>query len=174
MDEDTQVRKPTEKDLQWLKELVERANQGDQPALDELRDFLDQNPRLWQTVGDLGRAAENAWVKLVSGSDSLVAESVRRHLREVKQELVGEMPSMIEKLLGDQVAMTLLEVKHLETLSVGTTGTIGQAALLLRRLESAQRRHAASIRSLVVTRKLLAENLAGPWLRIFDADRKTG
>jgi hypothetical protein len=174
MAEGDQVRKPSEADLKALKALVERANQGEQSALDKLRDFLDENPRVWQHLGNIGRMAETAWVKLVSGADSLTAESIRRQLAQVKEELVGESPSMVEKLLGDQVAITLLEMKHLETLSAGTAGTIGQAALLLRRLESAQRRHAASIRSLVITRKLLAESTTAPHLRVFNAEQKTG
>lgn len=174
MAEQLQVRKPTDEDLQWLKKLIERANHGDEKALDKLRDFLDQNPELWQTVGDFGRVAESAWVKLVAGEDSLMVESVRRQLAQVEEELVGEMPSTIEKLLGDQVAFTLLEVKHLERLSAETAGTISQAALLLRRLESAQRRHAASLRSLVVTRNLLNEAKVNPRLRIFNAERKMG
>jgi hypothetical protein len=160
--------------MKALKALVERANQGEQLALDELRSFLDENPQVWKVVGDLGRMAENAWVKLIACQDSLAAESIRRQLAQIKEELVGELPPMIEKLLGDQVAVTLLEVKHLETLSAGQSGTIGQAALLLRRLESAQRRHNSAIRSLVVTRNLLNEAKANPRLRIFNAERKMG
>ena len=172
--DDVPVRKPTENDMKALKSLIDRANQGEQAALDDLRDFLDENPQVWKVVGDLGRMAENAWVKLVSGADSLAVESIRRQVAQIKEELVGEAPSMIEKLLGDQVAMTLLEVKHLEMLSTGTAGNISQATLLLRRLESAQRRHNASIRSLVVTRNLLNEAKANPRLRVFGADRKMG
>ena len=77
--------------------------------------------------------------QLITDQDSLAAASIRRQLAQIKEELVGEAPSVIEKLLGDQVVMTLLEVKHLEMLSAGTAGNISQAALLLRRLESAQR-----------------------------------
>ena len=172
--DDVPLRKPTADDMQALKALIARANVGEQVALDELRDFLDENPQVWKVVGDLGRMAENAWIKLITDQDSLAAASIRRQLAQIKEELVGEAPSVIEKLLGDQVVMTLLEVKHLEMLSAGTAGNISQAALLLRRLESAQRRHNASIRSLVVTRNLLNEAKANPRLRIFNAERKMG
>ena len=169
-----QVRKPTEKDLASLRALIERANKGEQSALEKLREFLDTNPGIWKLVGDLSRMAENAWIKLISGADALAGESIRRQLALIKEDLVGERPSMIEELLGNQVTSTLLETKHLETLNASTAGTIGQATLLLRRLESAQRRHAASIRSLVQVRTLLREAEARPLLRIFNAEQKTG
>ena len=169
-----EVRKPTEADLKALKVLIKRANRGEQPALDKLRNFLDENPQVWKVVGDLGRMAENAWVKLIAGQDSLTRESVCRQLAELREELADGSAGIVERLLSEQVALTLLETRYLETLTAGTTGTLSQAALLLRRLESAQRRHAASIRSLVITRKLLAENSTASRLRVFDAEQKTG
>ena len=171
---DAQLRKPTQGDMKSLRDMVERANRGEQSALDELRDFLDENPQVWRTVGDLGRMAENAWVKLIAGKDSLASESIRRQLAQIKEELVGETPPMVEKLLGDQIVATFLEVAYLETLSAGNSGTLGQATLLLRRLESAQRRHAGAIKSLVVTRNLLNEAKVNPRLRVFGAERKMG
>lgn len=169
-----EVRKPTEADLKALKVLIKRANRGEQPALDKLRDFLDENPQVWKVVGDLGRMAKNAWVKLISGQDSLAAESIRRQLAELREELADGSAGIVERLLSEQVALTLLEARYLETLAAGTTGTIGQAALLLRRLESAQKRLGAALRSLVITRKLLAENTTASRLRVFDAEQKTG
>ena len=48
--------------MQALKALIARANVGEQVALDESRDFLDENPQVWKVVGDLRRMAENAWI----------------------------------------------------------------------------------------------------------------
>lgn len=174
MAEEKQLRKPSEEDLEWLKKLIERANQGDQKAMDELRTFLDENPQVWRVVGNLSRMAGAAWIKLISGKDNLWAESIKRELAELREELVDGSPGMVEKLISEQVALTLLETRYLETLSAGTAGTIGQAALLLRRLESAQERHGAALRSFVITRKLLAESTTAPRLRIFNTEQKTG
>jgi hypothetical protein len=174
MGDEIQVRKPTKEDLKAMKAVIERANRGEQKALDQLREFLDRNPQVWQLVGDLARAAEEAWIGLIGAKDALAAESIRRGLAYLKGQLVGDAPSAIEKMLGDQITTTLLEVKHLEMVTAGTNTTLTQATLLLKRLESAQRRHAGALKSLVQVRKLLQEAEAHPRLRIFEAEQKTG
>jgi len=166
--------KPTLQDWQLLNEAVKRANDGDQQALDWLRKFLDANPQVWGTLGDLARTAERAWIELISSGDALAGESIRRQLAQLKTDLVGESPSPVEKMLGDQVVATWLEVKYLEAVSADAKGqSLTQAGLLLKRLESAQKRHLVAIRSLVQTRKLLP-NSGMPDLRIFPSERATG
>src|SRR5579859_4148681 len=45
---------------QLLADLDEQANRGDSNALQRLRDFLDQNPQVWEMGGDLTAIAERA------------------------------------------------------------------------------------------------------------------
>lgn len=105
----------------------------------------------------------------------MLSESIRRQLNQFKSELIGEDPGAVEKMLGDQVIATWLEVKYMETMSADQKGaTITQAALVLKKVESAQRRHLNAIRSLVQTRKLLPTGGTNPVLRIFPGDREAG
>ena len=165
-------RKPTPSDWQELKAMAAKANAGDAEAIAWLRDFLDRNPQVWQHIGDLARAAEKAWVHLISNGDVLAAEAIQRQLAVLKEDLIGEMPSAIEKLLGDQIIATLLEVKYLESASAEAGGgSLVQAGLLLKRLESAQRRHTAAIKNLIQVRKLLFDQGNVPDLRIFRAEQ---
>ena len=106
------------KDLRLLKDTIKRANDGEESAIEWIKDFLDDNPQVWQTVGDLSVTAERIWVALVSGGDVLATESVRRQLSQLKSELIGELPQPVEKMLGDQIIATWLEVRYLEALHV--------------------------------------------------------
>lgn len=154
---------------------VKRADTGDEAAIAWLRTFLDDNPEVWARVGDMASAAENAWINLMAGGNSLLSESIRRQLNQLKAELIGEDPQAVEKMLGDQVIATWLEVKYLETTSAEQKGaTIGQAALVLKKVESAQKRHLNAIRSLVQTRKLLPAGSSFLGLRIYPGDRAAG
>src|SRR5262245_1955874 len=59
-----------------LESLVQRAQQGDEGALPELRQALDNHPEFWQRCGDLALQAQTAWVQLISGKDILLRESL--------------------------------------------------------------------------------------------------
>jgi hypothetical protein len=165
---------PSPEDWKELQRKMTKANGGDAEAIAWLRDFLDRNPQVWHHIGDLAGAAETAWIALISDGDVLAAEAIRRQLATTRENLIGQNPSAVEKLLGDQVMATLLEVKYLESISANAGGgSLTQAGLLLKRLESAQRRHAAAIKSLLQFRKLLPDQGNIPGLRIFQAERQS-
>src|SRR5947199_50559 len=50
-----------------LEALVQRAQQGDEGALTELRQVLDAHPEFWQGYGDLALQAQAAWLHLIAG-----------------------------------------------------------------------------------------------------------
>lgn len=165
---------PTEADWRALKAILQKANEGDPKAIEQLRDFLDENPQVWKQVGNLARIAERAWIAAITNNDALGAEAIKRELAHIKKELIGEDPSVVEELLGDQVLATLLEVKYLESVSAESKGSqITQATLLLKRLDSAQKRHLNAIKSLIQVRKLLPNEDSTPGLRIYVGERKT-
>jgi hypothetical protein len=168
-------KKPSSDDLKLLNEHVKLANAGDSKSIEWLRCFLDKNPQIWAALGDLARTAERAWIELVANGDVLARESITRQLTQLKVDLIGESPSPVEKMLGDQVLATWVEVRYLETVSADSKGgSLTQAGLLLKQLESSQKRHLNAIRSLVQTRKLLPRDGSIPVLRIFNEERATG
>jgi hypothetical protein len=147
---------PAATDYQQLfRELVERANRGEELALTRLRQFLDLNPSIWQRAGDLAAAAESAWVGLVAGPDRLVAESVRRRLAQLKADLKGARATPPEALLAEQAALAWLAARHAE---IGAAAAAGgppqQAAFRLRRAESAQKRLVGALKALATLRAL--------------------
>ncbi len=158
MTEDMRTEYPSEADVRMLEAAVAKANAGDQRALSWLREFLDENPQVWRHAGNLARVAEQAWISLIANGDKLAEESIRRQLHEMQKTLRGGEAGLLETLLCDQVVATWLEMKYGEATAAEPEGmSVGQATLMLKRLESAQRRHLAAIKSLTQTRQLLQD-----------------
>lgn|GEM_PF-2243969 len=175
MAEPTKTNTHSKEDWALLDANIKKANSGDQTAVAWLQKFLDDHPHVWSNLGDVARIAEHAWINLIANGNSLVSESIQRQLKQLKSDLIGEDPQTVEKMLGDQVIATWLEVKYLETLSADQQGaSVTQAALVLKKVESAQKRHLNAIRSLVQTRKLLPNGSSIPELRIYPGERAAG
>ncbi len=154
--------------------IVRKANDGDQRALAKLRKFLDKNPQVWQHVGDLARTAERAWIALVANGSSLATEAMQRQLTQLKQELMGDSTTVIEKMLSDTVMATWLELHYLRSVDADTRSrTVTQGSLMLKRLESAQRRHHNALKQLTQIRKLLPDRNTMPQLRVFPYKEET-
>lgn len=144
-----------------LEDLAARANKGDRNALGQLRCFLDRHPKVHATVGDLTRRAEAAWLDLVVGDDVLARESVQRELAVMKAKLTGAHPTIMEKMLADEIAVCFLARQHAEVAATSAgKGSLAQAAFRVRRADSAQRRYLASLKTLATLRALVPEGLA--------------
>ena len=78
--------------IEW-RQRIKLANSGD-PT--QLRQTLDDNPKIWQKTGDLGLAAEYALIELISDRNQLVRESVIRKIQELKKDLVPVNPTAFE------------------------------------------------------------------------------
>lgn len=144
-----------------LQDLMARASGGDPKALATLRDFLTTHPEVHETIGDLGRLAEESWIDLLAGNDALVRESVRRQLKALKDDLNGPHPTSLEKLLVNHVAACHLAQRHAELLEAQPAPTTpGQAMFRAKRSESTQRRLLAAIRTLATVRTAAAKGLA--------------
>jgi hypothetical protein len=153
---------------------VAQANGGDAEALARLRAFLDANPWLWQQAGDLTAAAEGAWLGLIAGPNHLVAESVKRRLAALKDDLKGPHAGTLEALLVDVVAVAWLALQDAELGAARPAGgSLAQAAFRLKRAESCQRRFASAVKTLAGLRALAPQGLvpARP-LQVFGPERR--
>jgi hypothetical protein len=137
--------------------LLPAVNAGDQDARDELRAVLEETPALWSDLGNLGRQAEIALVRVAAGENPVVREAIIRKLDLLRRDVAGTNPSILERLLADRVAISWL------SLTV-TEGTYHQAlerglsqsddTFHQQRIERAQRRYLAAIKALAQVRKL--------------------
>jgi hypothetical protein len=88
-----------------LNALADRAQKGDAAALPEIRRTLDEHPEVWQTAGDWAVHARDAWVKLASGGDAVIAESTRRRLDARQEELGRPFQEPLERLLVERLVI---------------------------------------------------------------------
>jgi hypothetical protein len=97
---------------QRLKALADRAQKGDASALPEIRQTLDAHPQVWKTAGDWSVHARDVWVKLASGGDAVLAESTRRRLDALQEELSRPFQEPIERLLVERLVISLLQLQY--------------------------------------------------------------
>jgi hypothetical protein len=145
-----------EAEQEALANLLKRAEEGDRSVLPELCKALDADKRLWQTYGDLAQHAEAALGMLVAGENLLLAESLKRTLRSMKEELGGPSPSPLERLLVERVTATWLQTNYYDGMMAQLKGTKNaQWKVIERQQDAANRRHQGAIKSLATVRKLL-------------------
>jgi hypothetical protein len=75
-----------------FEELIRQANEGSETALEQLRRVLDQQPQIWQKIGDMGGHALQSLYRLISGGNKLVMESLERRTDEMRRQLEGPAP----------------------------------------------------------------------------------
>jgi hypothetical protein len=51
--------------------LIEKTQDGDDRAYTELREYVGDNPRFWNRIGDLASATEFRWMQMMLGKDKL-------------------------------------------------------------------------------------------------------
>lgn len=133
-------------DLKHLRDLLQRASEGDTEASSAARTLLDESPDLWCKLGDLSQHAVSTWVGLISGADDLLKEATQQKVRSLANSLVLDETNPLEQLLVQRVVATWLQVHHADSLvSKMKEGTRTQ---LLKRQQAAQRQHLAAIRGL--------------------------
>jgi hypothetical protein len=142
-----------------VRDLLQRAERGDESVLPALRRFLDARPELWRQLSDLARHAERALIRLLGENDLLAAESMERRLAELKGQLAGPEASPLEQLLSDRTALTWLAL-HLAELDAAACRRNREAdgprtREVERRLDRAHRHHTAAVRQLANLHRLL-------------------
>ena len=147
------------KTLERLQHLTKRVEEGEEGAMPALRGFLDENPNLVWCLADVARAAENVLLGELTnkGEHPITEEAMRRQLADMREEIAGEDPSPLEKLLTERVVATYIEVQILDSFCAQNLRKpyTSQADYLQRHLDRAHRRHLSAIRTLAQVRKLL-------------------
>jgi hypothetical protein len=145
--------------VEELRGLLGKAEKGDKDAVPEIRQILDEHPDLaWQFV-DVAHIAEDALIEEMTGEEDLaVKEIMRCQLKAMREEIAGENPSPLERLLAERVVATWLQIQLFEGLYASVMSksmTIAQGSYHQKRLDQTYRRHLSAIRALAQMRKLL-------------------
>jgi len=158
--------------VERLAELVEKAGKGDKNPLPEIRKILKESPELaWQLM-DYAKYTEYHYTKMmVKEEGSGLKEVLSCQLAAMREEIAGDNPSPLERLLTERIVITWLQIQLFEGLyasnmSKGTT-TIAQGGNYeQKRIDQAYRRHLSAIKTLAQIRKL------GPAVQINIAQRQ--
>jgi hypothetical protein len=145
--------------LEKLRGLLGKAEKGDEDAVPEIRQILDEHPDLaWQFV-DVAQVAEATLIEKMTREEDLAAkEIVRCQLKAMREEITGENHSPLERLLAERVVATWLQIQLFEGLyasGFSKSMTIAQGSFHQKRLDQTYRRHLSAIRALAQMRKLL-------------------
>lgn len=140
-----------------LQQLIEHANSGNKHALKRLRSFLDNHPEIWEQIGNLAQLAERTWMDLIANGNSLVMESLKRHIDKMKVDLAGENATAMETLLVDEIVACWLAVHEADKRSADSSNSSDR---LTKRTEGAHKRYHSALRTLASLRTLHSPGLA--------------
>ena len=91
-------------------EVLQRAYQGDERVLPQLKEILAGHPELVERCGNLAAHIEGSFVNMLTAPSVLGKESTRLHLAKLKEELSQPSASPLEKLLISRIAVSWLQV----------------------------------------------------------------
>ncbi len=153
-----------------LNELVKKAEKGDKEVVPEIQEILKASPELaWQLM-DYAKLAEWHFIERMSKDKDFAAKEVlNRQLKAMREEIAGEDPSPLERLLAERVVATWLQIQLFEGLyasGMSKSMTIAQGNYYQKRLDQTYRRHLSAIRTLAQIRKL------GPAVQINIAEKQ--
>jgi hypothetical protein len=165
--EETEARRDT---VGRLDELVKKAEKGNKKAVPEIREILKGSPELAWRLLNFATLAEHQFIeRLTKDEDFVSKEALERQLAAMREEIAGENPSALERLLAERVVATWLQVQFFEGVyatSVFKNMTLAQDNDYQKRLDRTYRRHLSAIRTLAQIRKL------GPAVQINIAEKQ--
>src|SRR5829696_6039829 len=156
--------------VERLAELVEKAGKGDKNPLPEIRKILKESPELaWQLM-DVSRVAEWRYTEMMLKEEDFGKKEVlRNQLAAMREEIAGDNPSPLERLLAERIVLTWLQIQLFEDLyasSLSKSMTFAQGNYKQKRIDHVHRRHLSALRTLAQIRKL------GPAVQINIGERQ--
>lgn len=148
----------TEIILNQLQTLVAAAQEGHADVLPHIQKLLDNHPQLWQHFGDLSKQIQSKWVGLLAGNDAAVHESLLRTTNQLRDQLLEEGDSALERLLIDRIVVSRLMTNFFDSaVALAVNAPEARMRYLNQQSSKAQKRHLAAVKSLAETRKLMAQ-----------------
>jgi len=141
-----------------FRRLLGPAQEGDAKALAKLRPLLDK-AEVWDSLGNLARHVEEAWLNAITNSNKLVREGYQRRAAELRRELLAAGDSPLERVLIDRVVVTWLQASHADatyaSLLTGDGHTWAEGKYRQDRQDRAHARHLKAVKALATVRRLL-------------------
>ena len=156
--------------VERLSGLFKQAEKGNEKAVPEIRKILQESPDLAWRFMDFATLAERRFIENMTKDKDLASrETMEFQLAAMREEVAGENPSPLERLLAERIVLTWLQIQLFEGLyasSMFKSMTSAQGSYYQKRLDHAHRRHLSAIRTLAQIRKL------GPAVQINIAEKQ--
>jgi hypothetical protein len=134
---------------------IRKAEAGDPNALAILRKVFAQPGNADILGGNLAREALQVLAKSASGGNLVIQEAIEGKLVELRGELLGPNPTVLERLLVERI---LVAWCHLHTLEIRYASkselTLAVGLYYQKCISAAQKRYLAAIKGLSEVRKL--------------------
>lgn len=148
------VQVPRDVDSKKLEGLLRKSQVGDGKALSELVERYGDRADFWRQVGDYAGLVEKRLLESQAGSNLLFREGVERRLKEMRTELAGPTPTLLELMLVERVTACWLQVQIAELLYNRGGVSFEQAEHDQKVLDRAHKRHLSAIKTLATVRRL--------------------
>jgi hypothetical protein len=156
--------------VERLRGLFRRAEKGNKKAVPEIREILQKSPDLAWRFMDFATFAECRFIENMTKDKDLASrETMEFQLASMREEIAGENPSPLERLLAERIVLTWLQIQLFEGLyasSMFKSMSLVQGSYYQKRLDYTYRRHLSAIRTLAQVRKL------GPAVQINIAEKQ--
>lgn len=136
-------------------ELVRRAQDGDESVMPAVHKLLDEVPVVVEQLGNLAEIARGKLLKLSSDGNLLRREAQSRWMKELAERIAGPNPSILERLLAEQIVMAGMQLHLFEAVFAQEADTPLRVGDYLQRcIDRAQKRYLQAIKTLAQIRKL--------------------
>jgi hypothetical protein len=147
--------------LDEIRDVVGRAQQGDQSAVGRLREFMQADPdgMFLAVSADLARLTQDVAITGMIGSKNLATgEGIAAKLEAIRQDLAGPGATGVERLLAERVALCYLDVhdwdiRHNQANDTGTLSARDHEHYQRMRT-NAHQRYMSALKTLAMVRKM--------------------
>lgn len=148
-----QATRPT--DAEALRQLIERAQNGDTKALPALRKKLEAPALVDQLGGDLAQQAALTLIRATAGKNLVCQEALSRKVELLQAELSGPNPTPLERLLSERIVACWLQVYEADVrFAQANELSLPWDDYYQRRMDRAHKRYLSAIKTLATVRKL--------------------
>jgi hypothetical protein len=137
-------------------QLIQRAQKGDEQAMEELRKNPHPGVDRWlEKVGDLALQAESALLDHICGPNLVRKEGLKQKLAKIRSDVAGPSASPLQRLAAERVAACWLQVQAAEWFFANSLHKPEINSYFLSHLERAHRRYESILRTSAQIQRLL-------------------
>jgi hypothetical protein len=145
---------PLPPNTEEIEKVLKRAQAGDDSVLPALQQMIEKD-MFTESAGNLAVQFQHTLIRNAAGNNLLFSEAASRKMDQLRKELAGDKPSILERLLIERIVLCWLSLYDSEVRFAQMKDlTLKQAAYWQDRIDRAHRRYLTAIKALATIRKL--------------------